>query len=433
MLPASEAQAFQWPWQKNESKPAQKTAQAAPAQKLFTLQEAYKKALVRSESVAITREEIELAQARFYRAFNYFLPQVRYEITRMQQDVNGDASSDGDDVFNSGRRTTPTQKFVFSQPIFSGFREIAALTGTGADKKAQRMKYRRARELLFVDVMESYYTLLNGQKDVQTLYAVHRLMSERMRDVRERVDLGRSRESELKTSFADIKILQSDMLEAKRVVTAARNLLEFYIGEELDGFRLTDDNGETGDVLYAPGKAFSRSDVIQAEQEYVVAQKKRLAANATYLPIISLDGNYYTKRVGSQSGNDWDVTFKFDIPVFELGDTLGEIKETDALSEQARLLYERKKREASLEARDTFEEFEFDLRSESALSEANRATRENYEILQKEFSTNLVNNLDVLDSLRRYQDTRQRYERSRYDAKKSYWRLKLALGEISVT
>lgn len=435
-----EAQAFElrWPWQKSKTPPAVQApkhnpppSKPIPMPPVLTLHKAFEKALERSESVAITREEIELAQARFYQSFNYFLPQVRYEINRFEHDVDDDAGGEGQQNF--GRRTTPSQRFVFSQPLFSGFREYAALTGTGPDKKAQRMKYQRAQELLFVDVMEAYYTLLNSRKDVGTLYAVHRMMSKRLQELQQRVRLGRSRESELKTSLADIKVLEADLLEARRASRAARNLLEFYIGEELRGVPLTDDNGETGDVLLTPGGELSRSDVVQYEQEYVVARKTREAANASYLPVITLDGNYYTKRVGFQSGNDWDVTLKFDIPVFEAGDVLSEIKEADALSEQARLLYEQKKRQASLEARDAFDDFESDIRSEAALADANKAAQENYEILQKEFRTSLVNNLDVLDALRRYQDTRRRYESSRYDAKKSYWRLKLALGEITVS
>ncbi len=427
----TDARAFGW-WGKKETKPAATISpQQTTSRPTLTLQEAYRKALERSESVAVTREEIELAQARFYRAFNYFLPQVRYEMTHFEHDVEED--SGGESIQNFGRRTTPVKRLVFSQPLFSGFREIAALTGSGADKKAQHMKYKRAQELLFIDVMESYYTLLNGQKDVETLYAVHRLMSERMKDLRERVGLGRSRESELKTSLADIKILESDLVDAKRAVTASRNLLEFYIGEEVEGVSLADENGERSDVLLKPGAEQARSDVIQAHEEMVFAQNKRVAANATLLPVITLDGNYYTQRVGFQSTNDWDVTLKFDIPVFEVGDALGEIKEADAMNEQARLLYEWKKRQALLEARDAFEQFESDRESEEALSDASRASDENYLILQKEFSTSLVNNLEVLDALRRYQDTQRRYERVRYDAKKSYWRLKLALGEISVT
>ena len=193
---------------------------------------------------------------------------------------------------------------------------------------------------------------------------------------------------------------------------------------------LADDNGERSDLLYKPGVEQSRSNVVQLEQEFVVAQNARLAANGSYLPTISLDGNYYTKRVGFQSGNDWDVTLKFDVPVFELADTLGEIKEADSALVSAKLGYEERKRQASLEARDAYEEFESDRRAEIVLGEARDASKDNYDILQKEFGTNLVNNLDVLDALRRYQEVRQRHELARYDAKKSYWRLALALGEI---
>lgn len=426
LLSSANAQAFQCPWQKNEAPGAE--SKAPEAGRTMGLVEAYRKALERSESVAMTREEIELAQARFYRSFSYFLPRVSYEITRFEHDAVPTVGSSGQ--LNFGRRTTPEQKFVFSQPLFSGFREYAALVGTAADKKAQRMKYLRAQELLFVDVMEAYYTVQNGEKDVETLYAVHRLMSERLKDLRERVSLGRSRASELKTSLVDIKILEADLVEAKRAVTVARNLLEFYVGEDLQDALLAEDNGEHADLLFRPGAELSRFDVAQLEQELIVARNKRVAANASYLPAVSLDGNYYTKRVGFQAGNDWDVTLKFDIPVFEPADTLGEIKEADAGLVTAKLAFEQKKRRAALEARDAFEEFSSDLGAERSLLEARRASRDNYEILREEFSTNLVNNLDVLDALRRYQETEQRYARSRYDLKKSFWRLKLALGEI---
>jgi len=447
-LAAGDAQAFSWPWEKRSSEFGVRSSEkkkepdaSFPNSELptpnsqvvkasLTLVQAYEKALQRSESVAITAKEIDLAQARFYRSFDYFLPQVHFEMTRFQQDVDDDVSSSGQ--LNFGRQRTPEKKFVFSQPLFSGFREIAALSGAGADKKEQRMKLKRAKEVLFVDVMEAYYTLLNSGEDVGVLYAIRRMMSERMKDLDDRVRLGRSRESESKTSFAEMKILESDLVEAKRAQRAAKNLLEFYTGENLESVSLAEENGEEREVLYVPGAEQGRSDVVQYEQAYIVAQKKVIAANANFFPEISLDGNYYTHRVGFQSGNDWDVTLKFDVPVFEVAQTLGDVKEAASLREQARLEWEERKRQANLEARDALEELRSDLEAERTLEEARRASKENYEILQKEFSTNLVNNLDVLDSLRSYQDTQRRYERARYDAKKSYWRLKLALGEIGV-
>jgi len=424
----SNAQAFGW-WGKKVPKPVPTSSGTALASKsALSLQDAYLKALKRSESVAITAEEINLARARFYRAFDYFLPTVHFEMTRFEQDVDADTSSSGS--FNFSRRTYPEKKFTFSQPLFSGFKEFAALKASGSDKQEQAMKYQRAKEMLFVDVVEAYYTVLTADKDMEVLYDIHRLMSQRFKDLRSRVGLGRSRESELKTSLADIKILESDLVDARNASSAARRLLEFYLGEDLDLYRLAENNGESRDVHVSLESSRMRSDVIQYEQAYKVAVQAVVSANADFFPKISLDGNYYTQRVGFQNGNDWDVTFKFDVPIFEVGQTLGDVREAASLREQARLAWEEKKRSAYMDAQDAYDDFMSALRSETALDRADRATQANYEILQKEFSTNLVNNLDVLDALRRQQDVRRRSVAARYAAKVNYWKLRLALGDI---
>ena len=402
----------------------------APAsQDVLTLQQAFKKALKRSESVQMTAEDMALAESRFYRAFDYFLPSVRFKMTRFQQDIDDDASSSSG--FDFGRQRTPQKRFVFTQPLFSGFKELAAIQGTGADRKEQAFKWKRAKETLFTDVMESYYTVLNSQKDVESLHEVHQLMSKRMEEMGERVKLGRSRESEQKTSLTNIKLIEVDILDAEKNVNAAQNLLAFYVGEDVRRYQLKEDNGESAQLSADLAAASTRSDVTQYEQAYVVTQKVEMAANSHFFPKISLDGNYYTQRVGFQNGNDWDVTLTFDVPVFEFGQTVGDVKEAASNRQRARLAWEEKKRMAMLEARDAYEDYTTALKEEKALSEAHQAAHENYELLQQEYSTNLVPNLDVLDALRSYQDALRRYDAARYASKKSYWNLKSALGDLA--
>ncbi len=427
-ISTSDAQAFGW-WGKKETKPLQTSAVNTPVSKsALTLQEAYRMALTRSESVAITAEEMNLAQSRFYRAFDYFLPTVHFDMSHFEQDVEADGNSAS--PFNFSRRTFPEKRFTFSQPLFSGFKEFAALKATGSDKKEQAMKYRRAKEMLFMDVVDAYYMVLSASRDLEVLYDIHRLMSERFKDLRSRVDLGRSRESELKSSLADIKILESDIVDGQSAASSARHLLEFYLGENLDIYRLVEDNGESHDFPATLDASQKRSDVIQYEQAYLVAEQHVVAANADFFPKISLDGNYYTQRIGFQNGNDWDVTLRFDVPVFEVGQTLGDVREAVSQREQARLAWQEKKRSAYLGAQNAYDDFRSSVRSEAALGRADRASETNYSILQKEFSTNLVNNLEVLDALRRRQDVRRRYVAARYTAKVDYWKLRLALGDI---
>jgi outer membrane protein TolC len=118
------------------------------------------------------------------------------------------------------------------------------------------------------------------------------------------------------------------------------------------------------------------------------------------------------------------------VPIFEVGQTLGDVKEAVSNREKARLTWEETKRLALLDAENAREELVFSERSEVVLAEADHAAKENYEILQNEYRSNLVSNLDVRDALRRFQDIEKRYQEARYGVKMNYWKLRVALGDV---
>lgn len=382
----------------------------------LTLDEAYRLSLVRSESLAIEKEDIAQARARFYRSFHYFLPNTHFIKTRLERDVDDDTSE---------------SKFTFSQPLFSGFREFAALAGSGADRKTHVYDYERAKELLFIDVMEAYYAVRQADKDVETLSAIRDLLSDRSKELKERTGLGRSRESELVTATSDWKLVEADLVSAQAAARTSRNLLEFYIGADLNDRVLVDGEipSEPAPPSDAAAKARARLDVQSLEQAYRVRIKGVTSAQAGLFPTASLDANVYTERVGFQEGNDWDVLLTIDVPIFDAGETLGDIKEAASLRETARLEWERAKRWAQLDIQNEYENFRSALLSERALSEADAASKKNYEILAGEYRLSLVNNLDVLDALRRYQNSVRSYNSARYDARRAYWRYQVARGE----
>ena len=216
-------------------------------------------------------------------------------------------------------------RFTFSQPIFGGFKEFAAIHASGADKQQQLLNLKRAKELLFVDVMNAYYGVLEAEKNAQTLTATHELGADRIQELGERVRVGRSRGTEEETSLADLKLVESNLVQAQALLKISRNLLQFYIGETIGERSLADEEvpNEIFDASLINEKAIKRSDVQAAEQGYRVAQNGVIAAQADLFPTASATGNFYTRRVGSQSGNDWDVTLQISVPVFEAGKRWG--------------------------------------------------------------------------------------------------------------
>ena len=363
------------------------------------------------------------------------LPTVNFKMTHFEQDSpkkGEDSSGSGDGATgNLSRRTTPQSRFTFHQPLFSGFKEIASLSAGGADRKAHELRYQRAKELLWVDVSDSFYALMQARQDVAILTETSGIMDRRIADLNERIKLGRSRQSEVQSSIGDQKIIEAELAGARRVEKTTRELFEFYIGRELreelvDAPELP---REISDPLYYLTKAAVRSDVRASEQEYILAQKKVISAQSGFFPQIYLDGNYYTRRVGFQGGIDWDATLTMDVPIFDGMQTIGEVRETASQREQARLAWYQAQRWAALEVQQQYDSYQTGVEEEAALREARDAVKESYRLQTEDYKLNLVNNLEVLDSLRRYQEVYRSWNTSFFETKKAYWALKAAAGD----
>ena len=402
----------------------------------LTLQTAYELSLKQSEVVAQQVQQLESAYGDFYSSLQIILPDVHYVITYFEQDSprkGEEGSSASGDTASAGalRRTTPGAKFTFSQPLFSGFKELAALSGGGALKQQRRHEIRRAKEMLFVDVVDAFYQTLWKQKTVEIDAAIEGSIAERMRELEERVKLGRSRDGEMQTAKSDLKTVEASLQKAKREYVVARELLEFYVGRPIQGPLADEETAslQLGDLLRFLEVRDKRADVLVAKENLKVYQAKTISAQAGFLPTASLDGNYYTRRVGFQSGTDWDVLLTVDVPVFDGMETFGAVKKAYAEREIARLEYERVRRKADLEIKNFFETYRSMENEDKALEEAAEAAKENYAIQSQDYRMNLVNNLEVLDALRRSEEAQNGWTETHFEMKKSYWKFKVAVGE----
>jgi len=145
---------------------------------------------------------------------------------------------------------------------------------------------------------------------------------------------------------------------------------------------------------------------------------------------VSLDGNHYTKRVGNSDDVDWDATLTVDVPLFQGGETRGLVAEARSQANQSELIYRESKRNAALEIKNAFSQYQGALRRFSALKTALNATQKNYDLQKEDFRLNLVNNLDVLQALEELQDSRRDYISIQNQVNQLYWKFKVAIGEI---
>jgi len=420
-----------WSMAKRPPAPEAETLSARELPPPLTLKEAFMLALTRSETLAMKQADIEETWGDFLLATGEAAGDFSFQIDQFRQEPQGGGTADGGSTATSLRSTRRTRRFVYSQPLFSGFRSLGALTGAGSLRRERMHTLRRAEELLFLDVALSFYNVLRLQKDLEITHEILALFDDRVDELSERVKIGRSREGEVATALARKRTLEAEIAQTRGDLASEQRVLEFLSGLSLDDRGLLDEIADPGSPEplenYLPS-ALERSDVLSAEEAKRTANSGLIIAQSKLWPEISIDTNLYEKREGFQSGIDWDLLLNINIPIARGGEAIGEIKKALSERKRARLTLTESRRRAELEIKQAYDAWNSSLEEIQALKAAVDASQKNYELQKEDYTRNLVNNLDVLQALEFLNDARIEADRAYFENKINYWRLRIATG-----
>ena len=200
-------------------------APAEPASAPVTLEECYAKALHKSETVAQQGELANQAGEKMYQAMGGLLPSI--------------TGSAGYQREESTPRTTgkpvpdqPTVKITASQPLFRGGREYFAVQQAGKLADAQKASGRQSELTLFRDLAQGFYAVISAEQDLAGLATQMTAYDERIKELRNRERLGRSRTSEILSAQSARASLQAQQEQLKGQLAVARETLSFLTGLE---------------------------------------------------------------------------------------------------------------------------------------------------------------------------------------------------------
>jgi outer membrane protein len=385
----------------------------------LTLKDCYALALKKSETVAIQKELINETKGLVLQAMSLALPKVSFAYTEKWQDVSPNDRFDG---------SQPEGKFTFSQPLFTGFKEFAAI---GANKHIglQRdAELKRARQLLLIDVSDAFYLYLSYQEDLEQLKDIEKALLERMTELKKRQSIGRSRLSEVSSADARLRKVQADIEGVHVQKDVAGELMNYLTG--VVPSRLIDDvlpeEEITIDVLAQ--QVVHRADVEAVREAVRSYENNIIAARSSFFPTVTLGGNSYTKRVGTNEGNDWDVSLVVSVPLFNGLSDVGQLRQARSQKDQMELRLSKVIRQATLEVKSAHLRWRGYSRRLTALDLAVTSAQENYRLQQEDFQKSLVNNLDVLQALEDLSNIRRGYISAKADARRAFWSLKVATG-----
>lgn len=397
------------------------------------LHQCFKLALARSETIAIQREDIEEAEAQFFKATGEALGDVDFIMDRTWRDPRQDGG--GSDRVG-GSFTDPERlesRFQISQPLFRGFRALGALTGAGSLKSRRKQEWIRAQELLFLDVAAGFYALLREREDFATVEEIQRLFDERIKDLGSREEIGRSRASEVVSARSRLKIIEAEGARLRGNAAAAEYVMEFLTGVPWKGRPLPEQPspaGENPPLDEILRTIENRADVDAARQAVKTAHRKIIVEQSGFWPTLSAEHNQYQRREGIQESVDWEFLLKLDVPLFRGGENVGRVKQAVSLWKKEKLNFSRVKRQAELEIKTNHSNWISSLDESRAFEEAVEASEENFKLQTDEYSHNLVSNLDVLEALESLYQTRREANSARYVLQENYWKLQVSSGNF---
>ncbi len=396
----------------------------------LSLQRSYEMALQRSESLAVQEQSIRIAEAHYLQALGTTLPQIDLKATETLQDTgSGGEGSDIGSTFT--RRSRPEVALSVRQPLFQGLREFQALKVSNAEKRMTTLERNRARQLLFLDVTQAYYTILELERRREVFRAIRGVFQQRIGELKERLTLGKSRESEVLSAESQAATVTAAIEKTDGGVRTARELLAFLIGEPVTQ-RLADEfsSSAPGPLQAYLDTVTGRPDLAASGEAVRLARGKLNYEKGARYPTLDVQANYYPYRVGFLSDIDWDVAFSLNFPIFKGGATRGRIREAAAELKQSELTKSEGARRAETDVRQAYHRLIASRKQEAALKSAEAKAAANYKAQVEEYRLGISDNLDVLQGLRDWQERRLEATTAYFQTKLEYLQLLVASGRL---
>ena len=393
---------------------------AAPAGAL-DLWQCYQKAVQQSETVAISEEGIKQAEEQYRQAWSGIPPRLSLRWQEFLQDP----------THNQLRQTQAGLKLHL--PSLTGFREMAAMNSAKTLTRQKELETKRARQFILSDVAQAFWNVVEAENQIQVTKSQQKLMQDRIKELEDRVRIGRSREAEVVAAQSLLAQLEANQEDLERVRVAGRELLAFLTGADrdlplIDTIPLPD---QPRDLAFYLDTARQRPDLLALREAQQIAQAAVKLTRSGHYPFLSLDGNYYVVgREGTQGRASWDITAALELPIYSWGQVQSSVRQANSQVLITGLALKRQERQVETDVKSAWENLRASLSELAKYEKVVTLADRNSKLQSADYRRGLVTNLDVIQALTGLYDATLRRDQSRFNAKLSSILLRIATGDI---
>jgi outer membrane protein len=264
---------------------------------------------------------------------------------------------------------------------------------------------------LYQLVINAYYNLAIAQLDVKNVKDLLKYSRERVDEIRGRTKIGRSRQGELVEAQAQLHIADSQYQQTLLNLQQSEKTFEFYTniesGKLVVPTELPKLEGPVGEYIM---KVRNRPDIKAIRQQVNLAEQQINIAKGSHYPQVDLTSNYYLDRTGVLETSEWDVGVAVVVPLFQGGAVSAQVKQATESKRIAELTSRESIRAAERDITINYQNFLQIKLQLNSLKEALSKAEEVYKLNKKDYQYGLVTNLDVLQSLNVFIETKRTYD-----------------------
>ena len=379
------------------------------AESNITLDDAFRAALEKTESLSVGQSRVEQADSRVEQSRAKFRPSLSAGYEYQRQDTTWGSDPHSDQV---------STKLSVAQSIFEGGKDSAALEARKLERASESLKLGSIKQSLFLDVAKAFYAILTAEAEQQNIKKIIILAEDRIGEMQKRMAIGRSRHIEVLAARAQLSVLKSQLLSAEGQLNSARDHFALVTGliREASLVAPTGTVAKPDDLETLLKKAEEHPEIAELRARAEAARSNVKSIQAGHMPSIDLAGNYYLSRTGYQKDTRWDLTIGLTLPIYSGGLTDAQVREAKAKETEAELLLRQKRREIQTGIRTAYGELASALDQIASLEQAQTLTEQNYHEQVKDYRYSLATNIDVLQALNSYQESKRALDRTRYQA-----------------
>lgn len=313
--------------------------------------------------------------------------------------------------------------------------------------------YQAAQQDLIQRTALRYFDVLAAQDTVDAAQATLEAFSRQLEQADKRFEVGLIAITDVQEARAAHDEAAAALIEAKRTLATANELLRELTGEAFDTLAAPVDDmplqspDPENEQTWVTTALDQNLSVISARLATDIAKQDVRVARGSHLPAFDLvvsrsDDDYDGDQVGrsaagivtnspaDQTQTTDSIGIQVTVPIYSGGATSSRVRQRVYLHRAARERLERANRETERAARDAYLGVLSEISRVRALKQALESVRTALQATEAGFEVGTRTTVDVLDARRRLFEAQTNYSRSRYDYILNVLQLQLAAGTL---